>query len=88
MSRDVFPDPDIRHGPFRVLPQTDGGYVIEDTRRAPGERVIRDKKGEVMKWGKAKDAGAVARRWDAMSYGGPRQSGVATSTGAGSRGKS
>jgi hypothetical protein len=67
-----YPDPGITHGHFRVLPQTTGGFVIVDDRRAPGEQMIRNKIGEVIKWHKAADAGEVAKEWDERGLGNPR----------------
>ncbi len=64
-----YPDPSITHGPFRVLPQTTGGYVVEDTRRPVGDRAVRDKTGEVMRWKKAGEAGDVAARWVELGFG-------------------
>jgi hypothetical protein len=36
----VVPDPNVRHGHFRVLPQTTGGFVVIDETRRLGEQVI------------------------------------------------
>ena len=36
-----FPDPGIQHGPFKVLPRTDGLWAVLDTRRAPGEQSLK-----------------------------------------------
>ncbi len=37
-----YPDPGITFGHYRVLPYVPGGYVVIDTRRAPGyQRVAR-----------------------------------------------
>lgn len=33
-------DPNIRFGPFRVLPQTTGGFVVVDERRSMFDQVI------------------------------------------------
>lgn len=33
----VLPDPNVKVGPFRVLPYAPGGFVIHDERRALGE---------------------------------------------------
>jgi hypothetical protein len=33
-------DPQIEAGPFRVLPRTDGKFVVVDTRRPLGERTV------------------------------------------------
>lgn len=38
-----YPDPGVEHGAFKVLPRTDGGYVVIDTRRRPGKRTVGEK---------------------------------------------
>ncbi len=37
----VWPDPDIRHGHFRVLPRTDGTFAVLDDRLPAGKQTIR-----------------------------------------------
>jgi hypothetical protein len=64
-----YPDPKIEHGPFRVLPRTDGGYVVADSRRPAGDQAVKNKKGEVMRWKKAGEAGDVAARWVELGFG-------------------
>lgn len=58
-----YPDPDVECGSFRVLPRTDGLYVVIDTRRQPGARTV----GKPFK--KLKDAIAHAKRWHEEGYG-------------------
>jgi hypothetical protein len=58
-----YPDPDVTIGVFRILPQTDGGYVIVDTRRPPGRRTV----GKKFK--KLKDAVATAKAWHEQGHG-------------------
>lgn len=65
----VFPDPGIQHGHFRVLPRTDGGFVVVDDRRPVADQAVKNKKGEVMRWAKAADAGWVAREWHRLGHG-------------------
>jgi len=53
----VLPDPGITHGPFRVLPRADGGFVIMDTRRRLGFQAVGNK------FKKLEDAASAAKRW-------------------------
>ena len=36
----IYPDPSVEIGAFRVLPRTTGGFVVIDTRRAPGNQTV------------------------------------------------
>jgi hypothetical protein len=42
-KKPVYPDPDVRYGPFRVLPCTSGGFVVYDVREPPGTSARRFK---------------------------------------------
>lgn len=35
-----FPDPGLEYGHFRILPRTDGLWIVVDSRRAPGKRTV------------------------------------------------
>ena len=59
----VYPDPDIQHGSFRVFPRTDGGYVIVDERRKPGRRTVGGKFREL------KEADRTAAQWHKEGHG-------------------
>ncbi len=58
-----YPDPGETHGAFRVLPRTDGGYVIQDTRRALGSQTV----GKKFK--KLEDAVRTAKAWHEQGHG-------------------
>jgi len=58
-----YPDPDVRFGAFRVLPRTDGGYVIVDTRRKPGKQAVGNK------FQKLEEASRVAEEWHKAGHG-------------------
>ena len=58
-----FPDPEVTFGSFKVLPRTDGLYVVVDTRRKPGNRVV----GQPFK--KMLDAKEAARTWHEQGHG-------------------
>jgi len=36
-----FPDPDVKYGAFRVLPRTDGKYIVVDERLPAGKRIVK-----------------------------------------------
>jgi hypothetical protein len=57
------PDPGIAHGAFRVLPRTDGLWVVVDERRPPGYRTV----GKPFKSQKA--AELAAKTWHAQGHG-------------------
>lgn len=58
-----YPDPGVEFGSFRVLPRTDGGYVIVDVRRAPGKRTVGKK------FQKLEEATRVAEEWHKAGHG-------------------
>ncbi len=57
-----FPDPDLVHGHFRVLPRTDGKWIVYDDRRAPGKRTVRV-------FRKRDEAELNARTWHEQGHG-------------------
>lgn len=59
----VFPDPNVEHGAFRVLPRTDGGYIIVDTRRPPGRQTVGEKFRNIG------DAAVTAKTWHDAGHG-------------------
>jgi hypothetical protein len=58
-----YPDPDVQHGAFKVLPRTDGGFVVVDTRRKLGKRTV----GE--KYRTLEAAAADAKKWHEEGHG-------------------
>ena len=60
--RDTWPDPDVRHGHLRVLPRTDGQFVVIDERRPAGKQALRV-------FTKLKDASHAAELWHKQGYG-------------------
>jgi hypothetical protein len=60
---DHHPDPGIEHGNFRVLPRTDGGYVVVDGRRKPGKQTVGGK------FRTLEDAAQAALTWHQQGHG-------------------
>lgn len=61
--RQHYPDPSISHGVFRVLPRTDGGFIVFDPRRALGRMQV----GPV--FARLEDAANAARAWHEAGHG-------------------
>lgn len=59
------PDPNITFGAFRVLPRTDGGHVVVDERRDPGDRTVMRFQGKHS----LRDATRAAREWNKQGHG-------------------
>ncbi len=59
-----FPDPGLEFGAFRVMPQTTGGYIVVDTRRAPGQRQV----GTYI-FRRVEEAAEAAKRWHEEGHG-------------------
>ncbi len=59
-----YPDPEVQHGAFRVLPRTDGGFVVVDTRRPPGQRTVGKRKFKTLQ-----DAAHAAKTWHDAGHG-------------------
>ena len=61
----VYPDPGISHGSFRVLPYAGaaGAFIVVDTRRKPGHQRV----GEPFWY--LEEAALAARTWNEQGYG-------------------
>lgn len=57
-----YPDPDIRYGHFRVLPRTDGMFIVYDERRPAANRTVK-----VFRTQKA--AAEAAMNWHRLGHG-------------------
>lgn len=58
-----YPDPGVEYGAFRVLPRTDGGFVVYDPRRAPAKRQVGPR------FRTLEDAAAAAKAWHVQGHG-------------------
>ena len=59
----TYRDPELTFGAFRVLPRTDGGYVVVDTRRKPGKQTVG------AKFKTLEDAAHAAEQWHGAGHG-------------------
>ena len=57
-----FPDPEVSFGAFRVLPRTDGKWIVYDARRGLGRRTLRV-------FRKQKEAAEAASLWHRQGHG-------------------
>jgi hypothetical protein len=60
-----YPDPGEQFGAFRVLPRTDGGHIVIDDRREPGDQTVMHFKGKHS----LRDAIAAAKMWHVQGHG-------------------
>lgn len=58
-----YADPGIEYGNFRVLPRTDGGFVVIDGRRKPGKQTVGQKFRQL------EDAARAAHDWHEEGHG-------------------
>lgn len=62
-GRPHYPDPSIEYGAFRVLPRTDGGFIVYDHRRRLGSRQVGPK------FKTLQQAETAARSWHLAGHG-------------------